>query len=583
MSKFTKIVIFFLIITTTAFGQVSLDPNDDFYQDVAIWESLGAVADVPSLRPYPLAVVRSLLEQASECDIPQVQEKATYYQKKIFNKGFNIGISAHDYIKASKEGVASQLMGSGFVFGDFDLFPKLSLSYKLNIVAATDAITTMLPTYKNYSFDIVDDPIEIGPLDLNIDMNANFAYGTEAVYLQAGLNRTSFGPFAFSNIVVSEETFHMPNISFVINREKWTYVQSLFSLGATSNAYGVFNSRRKPDKYLTMHSFELRPLKNLSLSYYETIVYGNRFDFSYLLPVPYMAVQGVGGFDDNLQMGLNFKWNIAKGLVWTGDVFVDDLNMNSILKFDFDTRMKFAAKTGIFFAPTDTIFDILSFDYTLVMPYMFTHSQYVLPDNASTQILLTGYGLNFQNYTTNGMPIGCQLAPNSDGLTLNIRLRPFENVKFSYMTNYFRHGNINESISLEEAKMYLYAGKKEFVTNGSIFDYPDAGHGYLETALDSLNFLTQNNIMHIWQTGFDLSYEVALKKAGTLQFSVGYVFEYIKNYGVDSNIFLGGLYSDYPSYESIPDEAVAAALTEWESQLKDVFNNYVSISVKYMY
>ena len=56
-----------------------------------------------------------------------------------------------------------------------------------------------------------------------------------------------------------------------------------------------------------------------------------------MLPVPYMAVQGVGGFDDNLQMGLNFKWNIAKGLVWTGDVFVDDLNMNSILKFDFDT------------------------------------------------------------------------------------------------------------------------------------------------------------------------------------------------------------------------------------------------------
>ena len=52
---------------------------------------------------------------------------------------------------------------------------------------------------------------------------------------------------------------------------------------------------------------------------------------------------------------------------------------------------------------------------------------------------------------------------------------------------------------------------------------------------------------------------------------------------IPGNIFLGGLYSDYPSYESIPDEAVEAALTEWESQLKDVFNNYVSISVKYMY
>ena len=375
----------------------------------------------------------------------------------------------------------------------------------------------------------------------------------------------------------------MPGLSVVINKEKWALVQSLFSLGATSNAYGVYNSRRKPDKYLTMHSFEFRPFKNFSFTYYETIVYGNRFDFSYLLPVPYMAVQGVGGFDDNLQMGLNFKWKIAKGLVWAGDLFVDDLNMNSMIKFDFDTRMKFAAKTGIQFAPTNTIFDILTLDYTLVMPYMFTHSQYVLPDNAKSQILLTGSGLNFQNYTTNGMPIGCQLAPNSDGLSLTVKLQPFNKVHLSYMTNYFRHGNVNESISLEEAKMYLYAGKKEFVTDGSIFDYPDAGYGYLESANEKLNFLTQKHIMHIWQTGFDLSYELNLKKAGTLYFTLGYLFEYIKNYGVDSNIFIGGSYSDYSSYEAIPDEAVENALKEWRSQLRDVVHNYVSFSIKYVY
>ena len=41
------------------FSQVSVDPSDEFYKYALIWENRGLVSNVPPIRPYPLANVKS--------------------------------------------------------------------------------------------------------------------------------------------------------------------------------------------------------------------------------------------------------------------------------------------------------------------------------------------------------------------------------------------------------------------------------------------------------------------------------------------------------------------------------------------
>ncbi|MBQ1181346.1 MAG: hypothetical protein IIX63_04435, partial [Treponema sp.] len=96
----------------------------------------------------------------------------------------------------------------------------------------------------------------------------------------------------------------------------------------------------------------------------------------------------------------------------------------------------------------------------------------------------------------------------------------------------------------------------------------------LDTANDYTNFLTQDNIMYLIQGGINIDYNLALNKAGKIIFSLGYTFEYIRNAGVDRNIYKGTLTTP---------EQVQNARKSWEDSLYDVYNHYLFLGVKYIY
>ena len=93
-------------------------------------------------------------------------------------------------------------------------------------------------------------------------------------------------------------------------------------------------------------------------------------------------------------------------------------------------------------------------------------------------------------------------------------------------------------------------------------------------------FMKQKHKMYIVQLGFDSSYEFFRNKAGALSLNFGYTFEYIHNAGVDAAIFKDVV-------KKVDDEIltneIAAARKAWVEKLHDEFNNYFSLSVKYVY
>ena len=120
--------------------------------------------------------------------------------------------------------------------------------------------------------------------------------------------------------------------------------------------------------------------------------------------------------------------------------------------------------------------------------------------------------------------------------------------------------------------------------------------------------------MYVLQAGLNAEYELSRRKYGTLSFKLGYVFEYIKNAGVNRDVYSGlgysynpttttvdddGKYtttknekpykfngSEYSTYEemySAAKEAAKAAKEEWISNLYDCTNHYLSVGFKYSY
>ena len=92
-------------------------------------------------------------------------------------------------------------------------------------------------------------------------------------------------------------------------------------------------------------------------------------------------------------------------------------------------------------------------------------------------------------------------------------------------------------------------------------------HEHLLYVFEFLLFLTVLIRLHV-------DYNLELKKAGRIVFSVGYTFEYIRNAGVDKNIYKGTLTTP---------EQVQNARKAWEDSLYDVYNHYIFLGVKYMY
>ena len=118
--------------------------------------------------------------------------------------------------------------------------------------------------------------------------------------------------------------------------------------------------------------------------------------------------------------------------------------------------------------------------------------------------------------------------------------------------------------------------------------------------------MTSDHKMYVAQLGFNAEYTFARTKAGRFSICAGYTFEYVKNAGVNKNIYEGGLIdgsrvidngngtyttadgNTYTSWEDLKksdyvQNAVKAAREQWVSNLYDCMNHYLSVSMKYSY
>jgi hypothetical protein len=537
MKKLTGLIaIFFLLfIPTGLFAQLVIDPQDRMYELITVWEEKGYVKSLPLLRPYPINILKQVLASVVEKGDQSEKEIAQHYLDRLQTE---LTKTSPDKLLPSPFGV---LFNNSF-WTDFnnylyDVRPFVTAQGSFGDILSFSGLATIgfqiasgnpAPAYTQISDDGKSGggSANIGGVNLegkNVGAGVIFV-GTKEIYLQAGILRSTFGPFYDHGVVLGPQAPAAGNISFTWN-EDWIKVTSVLLIltptlvedPVTGSAVPI-STENVPggpytldlEKYLAMHTFSFFPFDWWSFGIIETIVFGGRFNPAYLFPLQHLPyTQLLFGDHDNSILGFYSRFRLPLDLRLDFMFYLDDFNFNKFIGgegqlFDLNSgQNKFALQVGLTWTPDTEVLRRISFDYTMITPYTFTQN--------STAVV------NYLNYVQEDTGLGSILQPNSDQLYLQVLMQPVSFLSVDFFSRFTRHGNASEGVP-------GLSGNGDYWDDGRLPDGTVTFYG-------PMRFLTQSVLEMILQFGIKAELQIRLGFA-ILDLGVGYTFEYGWNRGL---------------------------------------------------
>jgi len=175
-------------------------------------------------------------------------------------------------------------------------------------------------------------------------------------------------------------------------------------------------------KYMSGHRLELNLGDRLQLGLHETVVFGGRWDLTYLNPVMFLkGGEHANGDHDNAAMGADFRLFLSRTHSLYGELLIDDITTTKLGTDWYGNKL--AWQVGTFIREP---FGLLDFDarleYAHVNPWVYTHR---FPINS---------------YTHYGDVIGHRIGPNADEVYFEIRKRFSRRLKTAVYFTGVRHG-----------------------------------------------------------------------------------------------------------------------------------------------
>lgn len=454
MKRYSLFLLLLLAVSVPVFTQVIHDPYDQLYRDLDAWAVRGYITQLPPVRPYPIQLIEELLRIVENNGSPAASAKAASYRRSV---GRNVAHPSGSAAIVGLDDDSTPLAKAG-IDAFFRPEPWMGISVSFDSYAAMREVGEEIRISGIYSPypDMVNDNSFVGSYQILQNWNSLASFGTGNLYFQTGLSRGSYGPFFETGTVYGPQAAHAGHFSLVYRGDRWS--ASVLHLALTASDQFYDGQRNKynwyPNKHMILHSFDFMVLPGLELGFFESVVYGDRLELMYLAPFNFLfQAQGVSGFLDNSFLGLNFSWLIQPGLKLAGQVYVDDLSFNSLSRLDFDTKYKLSGQLGIALVPRRGILESLHVDYTAIMPYMYTHNWDLDPADY-IPVLDAGVIVNrkpvYSNYLHMGQPLGTELLPNSDRLSLRSSWRLLPGLRLNLGGELVHHGNASSNYNNPE-------------------------------------------------------------------------------------------------------------------------------------
>jgi hypothetical protein len=182
---------------------------------------------------------------------------------------------------------------------------------------------------------------------------------------------------------------------------------------------GLRGNGKYRDKYVAFHHLSVNIGKKFNLGLFESVIFNHTdstsFEFGYLNPVIfYRAIEQQFGSSDNVILGLDFKWNMVKGVSVYGQFVLDEFVYENIKAANGWWANKFALQGGIKYFDAFGVSNLdLQAETNIVRPYTYSHT--------------TKYG-SYSNYM---QPIAHPLGANFKEVVGIARYQPIPRLNFT--------------------------------------------------------------------------------------------------------------------------------------------------------
>ena len=494
-----------LAVAAPAFAQLVADPNDRLYTDLEMWLDRGMMDQLPPLRPYPVQLVLKALNQVAARGDESDRNLANWYLSKIQGgsnfHGVASSTSRTNLAGGYEEGALEATMQGS-------VYPWITYSARIGALAFSGPISSLLPEYQRSLSDFVSDAAvrAVGSLTPQMTMIGSGSIGNDGIYVQAGAIRGSYGPFWGDNAVLSPTSPQSGQFSFVFHNNAMTGTMLLMDMSATNPSGGQLSA----DKFLSLGGLEFYPLDWLTIGVFDTMVWGQRFEPLYLLPVVSFYTEGMAGYPDNAFIGVSTGVKFPGAWKANFLLYVDDAGFNDLIRLNFNTMLLFALQAGVSWTPNLPFLARIRVTNILITPYTYSHESY----GGTAPV-------NYLNYTNNGQNIGPSINPNSDRLEVEALIRPANWVDVNLFGRFIIHGNATTGANLDGSPNDGSVWDDGIDATGDTFAPSPSRPGWTYT-----RFLTQSVLEKVLQAGFDTRAYLETG-IGEVQVSLSYTFEYM--------------------------------------------------------
>jgi hypothetical protein len=297
--------------------------------------------------------------------------------------------------------------------------------------------------YAELRTSLLNDKLNIGIGRINrdwasMDLNSSLVLNSNAApFLGIDANVDLFDWISFSTLTGVME---FPNAKH-INANAWFYRD--FDSTYVDEETGEIkykNHFSTVDSYFFQNLYSVGMLdlnfKYLQANFGSAVIWPKRFELGYMFPlVNHVVYQNSVGDFDNLALFGSIK-GILPGIgnAWLS-IYLDELSsFKSLLKFDVfkKTRDMFAYQAGTRINVPFLPFTSVSFRYTKIEPYCYTHQS--TPRQPWYDYYIS------ESYTNNGKSLGYYLEPNSDEIFVRVESKPLPTATFGLQYQLIRHG-----------------------------------------------------------------------------------------------------------------------------------------------
>lgn len=576
MRKLNLFFIVFLVsgqISLAAQTHLSVPLDHPVYTLIDQLEARAVLTKLSQIKPYTRYQVRLLLEEVkaksyllSKQEIKIVERMAQEFAGNFdstdtslltmlekgradfagWNSTASIGLKVETLFRIDSNNPTNYYFSTPLtVFVRGDLFGPY-VSFDANVILTFDHLRTDpfvhpglyrpsgMGFHQSLSDDFITDILTYNGIafgyDMRPELTASFYDGR--LFFRTGILEGINAGHGTSGLILSENATPFPSFEMNMRPLEWMNFYSIVgSLGNFStdaqNSHEVQNQ-----KMFSYHNIEFFMNDYIYFSFYEGLIWGKRFEFTYLNPFNvFMIAQNLTGDVDNMAIGLSGAITVPYvGKIWF-DLFFDELVLN-----DFKSpRTEIAVQIGMIFPIPGLPFSSITGQYTKIEPYTYTH----YPQTYSTNGL-NGDGKQIYintSFTNQGRNLGSYLKPNSDEIYFSFDTLPMPGLEVSLAYSLVRHGTNLKIKKWRGADGKLYDTQAEAQVTGSatavnvVNDLTINGdiNAYLNYgvigSMERKNFLNDGiydwtNALRLW-VSYDFAY---LKPWLPFKIGVGYEF-----------------------------------------------------------